>query len=72
MCVSVNYECIAHVRVHVSALCVRVFDWMCRWVVCNCVYEVGVSVCVSVCVHVSEWMCRWVVCECVYEAGVSV
>ena len=53
MCVSVNYECIAHVRVHVSALCVRVFDWMCRWVVCNCVYEVGVSVCVSVCVHVS-------------------
>lgn len=25
VCESVNYECIAHVRVHVSALCVRVF-----------------------------------------------
>lgn len=56
VCESVNYECIAHVCVHVSALCVRVFDWMCRWVVCDCVYEVGVSVCVC-----CEWMCRWVV-----------
>lgn len=64
VCVSVNYECIAHVHVQVSP-CVS--GW------CVSVYMKLGYQCVSMlCVHVSERMWRWVVSGCVYEVGVSV